>query len=236
MSCRILSTKKLLPETAREATNKNIHLREVEFISVKTILTREKWNEVIELMEENHVVVFTSSNAVESLEKYMQSYVNHITPQWKIYCLSGRTKKLIENIEVIEVQISGTAGNATELSRLIINANEKEIVFFCGDQRRDELPIMLKSHGISVRECIVYETIETPSIISEFFDAILFFSPSAVKSFFSANQIQDSAVCFAIGETTANAIKEMTKSEIVISKEASQESMMDAVLSFCRNK
>ena len=42
---------------------------------------------------------------------------------------------------------------------------------------------------LSVDEVIVYKTIETPKVLTKQYDGILFFSPSAVKSFFSKNSI-----------------------------------------------
>ena len=91
------------------------------------------------------------------------------------------------------------------LADSIIKTSIKNIVFFSGDQRRDELPEKLKKNHIEVEEIVVYKTIETPEPISKSYNAILFFSPSAVQSFFSKNTINDSTQIFAIGSTTARA-------------------------------
>lgn len=233
MSCRILSTRKLLPEVVEQARQKNIEVHEVEFISVKSIDSKEKLKEINYLLQGNSPLVFTSANAVEAIVKHLYTEKNRTLPSWKIYTLSGRTREWIENSDVLKDKISITGKNAAELAEKIIRHQEKEVIFFCGDKRRDELPEILAAENIRVHECVVYETIETPSFIPVSYDGILFFSPSAVKSFFSVNQLHVDVVCFAIGETTGTAIKEFTINPVIISKESSQENMMHSVFNYC---
>ena len=235
MSYRILSTRKLFPEAVEQARKKNVELHEVEFISVKIIQTKEKQDEINQLMQAESPLVFTSTNAVEAIAKHLHSDIKKTNPS-KVYSLSGRTREWIENSDMLRGKIIAAGKNAAELADKIIKHREKEVVFFCGSHRRDELPEILSKHNISVHECIVYETIETPSEISDRYDGILFFSPSAVKSFFSVNQLHSDAVCFAIGETTGTAIKEFTRNPVVVSQEASQENMMDTVIQFFLKK
>ena len=92
-----------------------------------------------------------------------------------------------------------------------------EVIFFCGDQRRDELPGLLKKNKIEVKEIVVYKTIATPKKIEKKYDGILFFSPSAVKSFFQKNKLDKQVMLFAIGNTTADEIKKFSKNKIVVS-------------------
>jgi uroporphyrinogen-III synthase len=120
------------------------------------------------------------------------------------------------------------------LASKIIHDGVTEIIFFCSNKRRDELPDILSEAGVRVYEIVVYETIETP-FITEAVDGILFFSPSAVQSFFSMNQPGAGTVCFAIGETTAAAISERTSHQVITSEDPSQESMMARVESYFRN-
>ena len=86
--------------------------------------------------------------------------------------------------------------------------------------------------GKKLFEYIVYETKPAPQIITEKYDGILFFSPSAIKSFFSVNTISSGTVCFAIGETTANILKENINNKIIISKDMSAEKMIETVVEY----
>src|SRR6185369_9706401 len=100
--------------------------------------------------------VFTSINAVEAVSKFISTKTS-----WKIFCTGGTTKKMVKKI-FGEQNIYATAGSAAQLAEKIIeNSFIKSVVFFCGDQRRNELPGTLKIKGIEVEELIVYKTIET---------------------------------------------------------------------------
>ena len=97
------------------------------------------------------------------------------------------------------------------------------------------MPNILKEAGIKVHEVVVYETIETPIVATVDFDAILFFSPSAVQSFFSVNQIKKTTVCFAIGRTTASSIADFTDNKIVVSESPGQEMILASVNFYFQN-
>lgn len=230
---KVLSTKKLDASLVETAKENGIEIIEQEFIRIHTILTKEKWDEIFHIIQNKiECAVFTSSNAVHSIKKYLTDYVNPFETNWKIFCLAGKTKTVLdENIEVFG-KIAETAENASTLAEKIIQNEIEEITFFCGNKRRDELPGILKKAGIKVQEVIVYETMETPIVITDHFDAVLFFSPSAAQSFFSVNQLMKGAVCFAIGQTTANSIADFTNNKIIISESPSQATMLSSV-QFC---
>ena len=81
--------------------------------------------------------------------------------------------------------VESTANDAVSLAELIAEDRfVDEVIFFCGDQRRDELPEILRQHEVVVNEIVVYQTIAVPHKIEKQYHGILFFSPSAVQSFF----------------------------------------------------
>jgi uroporphyrinogen-III synthase len=221
---KVLSTKKLKPLLIDEVKEKGIEITEHEFINIVPIDFKPSHK----LMSESRdaTVIFTSRNAVVN--------INGIEIQ-NVYCLSGSTKTAVEE-KFPSATIVGTADNAKDLSEEIIEAGLKEVLFFCGHNRRDELPSILKKAGVTVQEVVVYETIETPVAVSNDFDAVLFFSPSAVSSFFQKNQLQDDKVCFAIGGTTADAIKNFAANEIRVSKATTQESILSDLEEFFKKE
>ncbi len=232
----VLSTKKLQPSLVESAKEQGIVVVEQEAIQVHPILTKEKWEEIFSLLERRiKYAVFTSSNAVAALNKYLNEYVNHLPPQWKIFCLPGKTKDLLLEKEEVFGTIEGTADNAGALAELIISKEVKEILFFCGSKRRDELPAILQTAGVQVHEVVVYDTVETPVTIEEDFNAVLFFSPSAVQSFFAANQLKENIVCFAIGQTTANCVEKFTNNKLYVSQTPTQEAMLQEVINYFTN-
>lgn len=230
---KVLSTKKLDPSLIEQAEQNGIEIIEQEAIRVNTILSKEKWQEIFHLLESNkEFAVFTSSNAVSAVKKYLNEYVSPVQPNWKIFALSGKTRQALEeNLEVFGA-IVATANDSKELAIKIAEATVKEVIFFCGNKRREELPSILERSGIKVDEVVVYETLETPKASNGDYDAVLFFSPSAVKSFFSVNQLNEHAVCFAIGQTTADSIAAARGSKIIISKTPAQEILLQEVINY----
>jgi uroporphyrinogen-III synthase len=233
---KVLSTKKLEPSVIKQAREDGIDIVEQEFILIRPLLSRSKLDEIQPWLMSTEVnqVVFTSTNAVEAIKKYLHRGDTWTIPNWEVFSMSGKTKEALHPY-ISPERIVATAENAKALAEKIIQRGVREIVFFCGKKRRDELPNILKEAGVTVREIVLYETIETPVVVAGDIDAVLFFSPSAVKSFFSVNQLKETAVCFAIGDTTARSIADFTGSRVVTSKTPDQQALMTAVASHLRN-
>jgi uroporphyrinogen-III synthase len=234
----ILSTKKIEPALKSALEQKGAHVLEEDFITTRPIFSVSKYQELWPWMgtRGDTAIVFTSQHAVAAVEKYLRGGDAYYVPdQWQVFCLNGATKdRAIETLS--EEQIIATAPNATELAAAIIaNGQFKQVVFFCGNQRLDTLPNLLKDAGIDVVEIVVYETFATPVKVNDTFDAILFFSPSAVKSFFSVNTLQQHTPCFAIGATTAEAIGHDTNNQVITSEAPTQQSMLDSVWSYLQH-
>jgi uroporphyrinogen-III synthase len=220
----ILSTRPV-GETARaKALEHDIVLEEKSFIETKETIGASKAKKIKELLAQNLSVVFTSMNAVEAVGK-MVSERN----TWKIFCIGNTTRKLVKEI-FGEKNIAGAADNASALADSIIKTPIKNIVFFSGDQRRDELPEKLRKNHIEVEEIVVYKTLETPESLSKSYDAILFFSPSAVRSFFSKNTVNDTTQLFAIGSTTARAAERHASRPVIIARKPGKENLVSLAI------
>jgi uroporphyrinogen-III synthase len=229
----VLSTKELEPHLLEKAKAAGIHIYERAFISVQPVgqVAVSISNERAGSKELN--VAFTSANAV----KYGAESLNNVSDDMtvKVFCLTGKTKTAVEE-HFQNVSIAGLATDAASLADVIISSKVKEIIFFCGDKRMDELPGRLKEAGIKISEAVVYRTLETPVQINDEPEAILFFSPSAVESFFSINQTAANTVCFAIGTTTAEKISAHGIHNIIISPEPTQEQMIEEVINHFSEK
>ncbi|MGN6295568.1 MAG: uroporphyrinogen-III synthase [Ginsengibacter sp.] len=210
---QILSTKKISDSFIRSAAENNIGIDEMSFIETKESISATIKNRIEELSAQNITAIFTSSNAVAAVGKIVSPQTN-----WKIFCIEPATKKSVENI-FINSAVVGAAKDAAALSEKIINDKSvKQVVFFCGNQRRDLLPSELKKNGINVDELTVYNTTENPQAVTKKYDGILFFSPSAVRSFFQKNKINAETILFAIGKTTAEELKNYSNNTTVISE------------------
>lgn len=224
----ILCTRPVSDELVNEALEKNIAIDVLSFIETEPVETVEVQQEIENTVILSATVVFTSMNAVEAVSQFVEGK----NPAWKIYCIGNTTRQLVEKY-FGDGLLSGTAGSASELADLIIEESEGEdVIFFCGDQRRDDLPAILRRNDIEVNEIIVYETFPVPHKISKEYFGILFFSPSAVESFFSVNKIAGQTILFAIGNTTADAIKKISNNKIIISDMPGKDNLVEMMIEY----
>jgi uroporphyrinogen-III synthase len=98
-----------------------------------------------------------------------------------------------------------------------VNYKNHSFTFFSGNIRKNTLPDLLNENYINWNEVVVYETTLNPKVITEKIDGILFFSPSAVKSYLKENKLENET-CFCIGTTTAKALENKTKNIKTASK------------------
>jgi uroporphyrinogen-III synthase len=231
-SRNVLSTKKLEPLLIEKAKENGIEITEAQMIQVVPVGQEEWQYDVFQLFtDKNRTVVFTSSNAVTTFGRFLAGRSDSVFSDLAIFCLSGKTLKEVE-LQKIPGRILGTAADAKQLAEKITESGTREVVFFCGDRRRDELPSLLAASGIKVHEVVLYQTLETPVVVREGYDAVLFFSPSAVRSFFSANTLPENVICFAVGGTTARTVGEFGSYTVVTSASSSQEKMMETVFDY----
>jgi uroporphyrinogen-III synthase len=222
----ILSTRPLNDSLVREAAQQGIDITVVSFVKTEAIQTAVVQQEIKNTLSQPATVVFTSMNAVETVVKQLQRE----KPRWKIYCIGAATATLVKKY-LGETSIQGTGSNAAELAELIVRKKDStHVTFFCGDQRRDELPAILKKNNIEVNEIVVYRTIAVPHKIEKEYQGILYFSPSAVESFFRANKLPTDTLLFAIGTTTAIEIKKYSTNKIIVSDEAGKEMLVKRMI------
>jgi len=224
----ILCTRPLGSFLINEVKEQGIQIDELPFIRTEPIQSIEVQQEIEQAFLLTVPVVFTSMNAVEAVAYYQEDN----QPEWDIYCIGNTTAKLVSKY-FGEHRIAGTANDAESLAELIVEVGvEDEVIFFCGDQRRDELPKMLREHDIEVDEITVYQTIALPHQIEKVYNGILFFSPSAVESFFKKNKLPQSTILFAIGNTTAAEIRKHTRNKILISDEPGKENLVRKMIDY----
>jgi len=227
-SIQILCTRPVGETLIEEAGRKGISIDTLSFIETAPIENVEVQQEIEAALVLSATVVFTSMNAVEAVAEFLFDE----QPDWKIYCIGNTTRELVEKY-FGEMAIAATAASAAELADIIIgDYNTDEVIFFCGDQRRDELPQKLRDNDIEVNEIVVYQTIPVPHKIRKSYKGILFFSPSAVESFFSANKISNGTVLFAIGNSTAETIKKYTANKVIIADTPGKEELIRKMMEY----
>ncbi len=227
-SISILCTRPLEERLVEEARINSIDIDIIPFIETEPIESVEVQQEIEYVLSLQTTVVFTSMNAVEAVAANMIEE----QPAWKIYCIGFTTTALIRKLFPFS-EIVATADNAADLAALIVEGQiSDEVVFFCGDQRREELPQILRKHHITVNEIIVYQTIALPQKVKKNYLGILFFSPSAVDSFFEMNKVADHTVFFAIGNTTASCIRKYSANRIQVANQPGKENLVQEMIGY----
>ncbi len=224
----ILSTRPLNDSSIADARAAGITIDTVSFIETEPVRSSEVQQRIKFALQKSATVIFTSMNAVEAVAAEQKK----AQTAWTIYCIGNTTGQLVKKY-FGKHSIAGTANSASELAKLIANKNYiDEAIFFCGDQRRDDLPEILRTNHVDVNEIVVYHTIVTPHKIEKIFDGILFFSPSAVESFFRNNKLSDKTILFAIGDTTAIEIKKYTDYKIIIGNVPGKENLVADMIKY----
>lgn len=212
---RILSTKKLLSNQKQFLLNADFNLIEADFIKIKT--------KPFELNTINDNLIFTSQNAVHSL---LENPGVAKLKSKKVFCVGIKTKALLEENGFEVIAHTGYASDLSEIIALIYG--KESFTFFSGNLRRDTLPDFLKEANVKLNEIEVYETFLTPQKINSSLDGILFFSPSAVKSYLKENKIQKE-MCFCIGDTTAEALEKTTKNIIIANQPTIENTIIQCI-------
>lgn len=214
----LLSTKTLTPAQKELILNAGIGLVEKEFISIVPL------NFQLNSIPEN--IIFTSKNAVKAILDHPA--VSQLRTR-NVFCVGEKTAALLKENDFTVVK-AADYGNI--LADAIVKDYQKEdFLFFCGKNRHPALPDTLKANGVRLIEIEVYDTLLEPKKIDRIFDGVLFFSPSAVQSFYSENTAEES-IAFCIGKTTASEAEKYTGNIVVANKPTTENLIVQAVKKF----
>ncbi|MEM0572543.1 uroporphyrinogen-III synthase [Aequorivita sp. CDY1-MB1] len=173
--------------------------------------------EVFEIPPKIKNAIFTSQNGVHSF------FENNRSSEIKnCFCVGEKTKLLLEKNGLKVIKMTEYAADLA--SYLVENHKDDTFHFFCGNIRSEEIPSKLKENNVSFQEIVAYKTTLNPIKINRQFNAVLFFSPSGVRSFFLENKLTNgTAVC--IGTTTASEARKFMEN-VVISNTTTVESVI----------
>jgi len=231
---KILSTRPLSPSLVEEAAALGIVLDRLSFIETTPLDSEELRGKIGDLFHTSLVAVFTSMNAVDAVAGDRRKAGETGIVPWKVFCIGSATRQhVLESFGA--GLITGTADSAAALAdQILLQKDIRQVVFFCGDQRRDELPEKLQQGGVAVQELVVYTTVRTPHRVEQPYEGIAFFSPSAVHSYFSNNTPPAATILFAIGQTTADAIRNYSGNTLLISDSPDKEALIRQAIGYFR--
>ena len=164
----------------------------------------------------NYSLIFTSVNGVKAFfDNHFAANENFAEMNYnKIYAVGSQTKKELRKHNFGTFKL---CKNAAELSQFITeNSADEKFLHFCGDLALDVLDEKLPLQNISYQKIPVYKTQLLFPKINEKYQAVVFFSPSGVRSFAKFNGLDDLKI-FSIGKTTTSELKKLTENKIITS-------------------
>ncbi len=197
---RILSTKNLEHKFKVLFNKKKFDLYEHSFINIDFA--------DFDFPQHDESWIFSSKNSVESVfsKKFNSKIIFN-----KIYCVGKNTKFLIEKYGL---KVNKMCHNSLDLANYILNySNKEKFLFFRGNIQNHSFTKFFKQENIDLKEIVVYVNKSNSKKLKEKFEAIMFFSPSGIKSFLEKNSLGDST-CVCIGQTTAEFAKKHTSKVI----------------------
>lgn len=208
----ILSTKKIPAPIQQSAGREKCCITDLDFIVTESIIHPAIAAQIQSIQAP---IVFTSSNAVKAFVANLACY-ELAPPPVPVFCLMEGSLRAAQKLGL---PVAATAANATQLADKIQQHQPAitEVYFLCGNLRRNELIYRLHLHNIAVHEIIAYHTRLQPQTVQQNYDGILFFSPSSIDSFLSANQLKTEIPCFCIGPTTAQHLAMRVNNPIIVS-------------------
>ncbi|MDZ7683345.1 MAG: uroporphyrinogen-III synthase [Fodinibius sp.] len=198
----------------------------------------EYWDSVLKVITENPKSdwIFTSTNGVKALKELMEAGLQ-VRPEVQLFAVGSKTQQALQDLG-LDAQIPRTE-DSKHLAELIIEEGKiNSVIYFHGNLSRGTMTEMLKEDDIEVIELEVYETIINPVHLPHVdVSGVLFYSPSAVEGFARGQGFEDELPpLFAIGPTTAKALKEQTDQHIEIAKQPDTEVLLRTVSDFIFNE
>ena len=200
---KILFTKELDPKQLREILAEGLDFGIYPALKIE-IYPKERFQSKINY--ETYKFLISSQNSVKA--------ISELELEGDFYVVGEKTAKKLKasGFEVVHFE-----NYAMDLADYILkNSKSENWNFFCGNNRRETLFEKLPPKGHVLNEIICYDSIPNPNQIDiNSYDGFAFFSPLAVKTFFSENTIPENSIIISIGKTTNEEIKKHTKNRII---------------------
>lgn len=198
----------------------------------------EYWDSVLKVITEHPKSdwIFTSTNGVKALKELMDAGLQ-VRPEVQLFAVGSKTQQALQDLG-LDAKIPRTE-DSEHLAELILEEGKiNSVIYFHGNLSRGKMTEMLQEEDIEVIELEVYETIINPVEMPHVpVSGILFYSPSAVEGFAQGQGFDEELPpLFAIGPTTAKALKEQTDQSVQIAKQPDTEVLLRTTADYIFNK
>jgi uroporphyrinogen-III synthase len=200
----------------------------------------------LDQLEQFDWIIFTSENAVRAVVKragVRGNLRNVAGRRSRAAAVGPTTAAAAERAGFLVDYQAKTHSGAALAHELGERVRHQSIFLPRSDRANRELPRLLRDYGAEVTEVIAYRTV-TPvnldrkkiaSIVNGEFDAILFFSPTAVEHFAGIvgdkilGVVQNRMAITAVGPITANALDQAGVKTLVVAEDTTSDAVITAL-------
>jgi len=184
----VLLTKKLLSSDLNLIRSWRWNFEMVETLNISQVEVKE--------IPKAEAWVISSRNSFEAVKKFIDQEPGII------YCIGNWMKEeLIKVAAKSEIRsFEKMKGPVTDL----MNQNLKSVLYFCGEEHRQELEEGLKNSSTKISKVITHKSEMTFPVIKNNFDVVFVFSPRSAESLLKNNSFISQTIFACIGPTTAS--------------------------------
>lgn len=151
-------------------------------------------------------IIVSSKNAIPYLEELPLN-------EHPLYVVGEKTANILK-VKGFKVEL--WEDTSAQLAQRLDEIPQDSFVYLCGNLRKEDIPSIMKSSHHEYKEFVVYRTELTPHKIKKEYSAIVFLSPSAVKSYIQLNDFSENTLIFAIGNSTQKEIAKHTSMSVEV--------------------
>ncbi len=182
------------------------------FIHVEGESARDVRNQKIDFLNFT-AVIFTSRNAVDNYFRLAEEMRISIPDSMKYFCLSEAVAFYLQKYVVYRKRkIYVGTRTFDELLPLIKKHKSEKYLLPCSDKVKPSMLLKLKNLDIEWERVILFKTVvsDLSDLESVFYDVLVFFSPSGIKSLFEnfPGFIQNDTRIAVFGNTTVKAAED----------------------------
>jgi uroporphyrinogen-III synthase len=187
-------------------------------------------------------LIFTSQNAVQYVADRAAATgvdLRHRNPQLRVATVGPATARCAEEAGMCVEYAAKTHRSAALARELASRLKRARVLLPRSDRASAELPERLRGLGATVTDVIAYCTVDAPgerntvAARASGADAVLFFSPSAVRAFAAAAEFSDrrggAPVLVAVGPVTKAALRDAGAARVVQARDAAAEAVVSAL-------
>ncbi|WDE98016.1 uroporphyrinogen-III synthase [Lentisphaera profundi] len=188
----------------------------------------------IKLLGKSDWVIFTSPAAVRLYMQHLYP-LNHFI---KAACVGPATAGALEEdygraCSLVPAKNYSAKALAEEIINNLSLFRAKKILFPCSRLAKDDLMRELSEVGLDVTRHNFYEPEQSQAGVLPHFDAVCFFSSSAVEAYFSLSDPADLALkkVSLIGESTAITFRQYSNADFLVANQPSAEEAVKVLFS-----